>query len=894
MTLEGSRPATDEVLARVKAEAGQKKRGRLTVFLGYAPGVGKTFAMLEAARERRNEVDVVVGLVETHGRQETEALLEGLEIIPRRKVEYRGIILHEMDLDAVLIRRPQLALVDELAHTNASDSRHSKRYQDVEELLAAGIDVYTTLNIQHVESLRNTVAQITHIWIRETVPDSIIDIASEIELVDLPPDELLERLKEGKVYLPEQIALAVADYFKKGNLIALRELAMRIAAERVDEQAQSYKENHAIPGTWRTAEQLLVCISPSTSGSYVIRSARRLASQLSVHWHAVYVDTPDSLHLSTLKREHLMNNIQLATRLGAQTLSIQGISVAETILDYARQHHITKILVAKPSSKRLSRLFVQSTADQLIKKGQNIDIIVIGSNTDSERTEKEISIKRFRGYAYLPGIGLSILVTILGYLLGESIALNNIAMLYLLSVVITAIFWGLGPSILASIISVLVFDFFLVPPRLTFAVNDAQHIITFISLLSVGTVVSLLTTRVRAQSEAAQRREHEMSTLYILARSLAKTAKQEEVIPIVLDSAREIFGQDTVLFLPGSGDDGTLTSYTASGFSIEENDTAAAQWSFKNNKVAGAGTDTLSGARARYLPLNTASKTLGILALFVSKESKDFMPGQKSLLEAFSDLVAVAIERAQLAQEAQNALVLEASGKLQTALLNSISHDLRTPLVSIIGVLSSLTERGITLDDESKYKLLEVARGEAERLNHLITNLLDITRLESGVVKLSRQPVELQDIINTTLELLGNRTDGHPIDVNLPDNLPFVFVDNDLIVHVFFNILDNAIKYSAPGLPIEIEARQLDSEIEVSVADYGAGIPAQDLKRVFDKFYRVERPESVSGTGLGLSIAKGIVEAHGGRIFAENRRQKGTEIHLTLPIAENSDKAAEA
>jgi two-component system sensor histidine kinase KdpD len=331
-----------------------------------------------------------------------------------------------------------------------------------------------------------------------------------------------------------------------------------------------------------------------------------------------------------------------------------------------------------------------------------------------------------------------------------------------------------------------------------------------------------------------------------------------------------------------------------SGFSIEENDTAAAQWSFRNNRVAGAGTDTLSGARARYLPLNTANKTLGVLAFFMSKESKVIIPGQNRLLEAYSDLVAVAIERAQLAQEAQNALVLEASGKLQTALLNSISHDLRTPLVSIIGVLSSLTESGITLDDESKYKLLEVARGEAERLNHLITNLLDITRLESGVVKLSRQPVELQDIINTTLELLGNRTDGHPIDANLPDNLPFVFVDNDLIVHVFFNILDNAIKYSAPGLPIEIEARQIDSEIEVFVADYGAGIPAQDLKRVFDKFYRVERPESVSGTGLGLSIAKGIVEAHGGRIFAENRRQKGTEIHLTLPIAENSDKAAEA
>jgi two-component system sensor histidine kinase KdpD len=553
MTLEGSRPATDEVLARVKAEAGQKKRGRLTVFLGYAPGVGKTFAMLEAARERRNEVDVVVGLVETHGRQETEALLEGLEIIPRRKVEYRSIILHEMDLDAVLIRRPQLALVDELAHTNASDSRHSKRYQDIEELLAAGIDVYATLNIQHVESLRNTVAQITHIWIRETVPDSIIDIASEIELVDLPPDELLERLKEGKVYLPEQIALAVADYFKKGNLIALRELAMRVAAERVDEQAQSYKDDHAIPGTWRTAEQLLVCISPSSSGSYLIRSGRRLASQLGVHWHAVYVETPDSLQLSPVKREHLMSNMQLATRLGAQ-----GTSIAETILDYAHKHHITKILVAKPNSKYLNKFFVRSTADQLIKKGQNIDIIVIGSNTDSERTEKEISIKRFRGYAYLPGIGLSILVTILGYLLGESIALNNIAMLYLLGVVLTAIFWGLGPSILTSIISVLVFDFFLVPPQFTFAVTDAQHIITFISLLSVGIVISLLTARVRAQSEAAQRREHEMSTLYLLARSLANTAKQEDVIPIVLNSARETFGQDTALFLPGFGHAGRL------------------------------------------------------------------------------------------------------------------------------------------------------------------------------------------------------------------------------------------------------------------------------------------------------------------------------------------------
>jgi two-component system sensor histidine kinase KdpD len=911
-----SRPNPDALLAQIKAEEEQKKadeeqkkRGRLKIFLGYAAGVGKTYTMLEAARQRKKELDVVVAYVETHGRAETEALLEGLEIIPRKKVEYRGVMLHEMDLDGVLARRPQLALVDELAHTNAPDSRHPKRYQDVEELLDAGIDVYTTLNVQHIESVRDVVAQITGVWVRETVPDSVIDKAAEIELVDLPPDELLKRLKEGKVYIPQQIAHATAEFFRKGNLTALRELSMRTAAER------AYLDTHAIRGPGPTGERLLVCIS-SASRDSLVRDARRLASQLGAEFFAIYVETPDDVRLWPDQLNGLTSTLRLAERLGAKVTTLrlpappkdlsvaeeaeklgarvvtpQETSVATAIVEYARTHNITKIVVGKPRRTGWQRPLRRSVVGQIIRQSEANVYIVTGKGEPPKRDKvlPRQTLGTWRGY--LQGLALVTLATLFSELIHRLVGPDNIVMIYVLCVVITAIFWGLGPSVLVSVLSVLAFDFFLLPPFHTFAVADAWDILTLLVLLVVGVTISYLMTRFRQQTQAARRREFETATLYALSRNLTATFDAEAIIRSIINGAKEMFGRDVVIFLPDTQNKETLKPHVENpNLTVDDKDIAAAFWSFQHQKIIGYGTDTLPNAKARYLPLNTTRGVLGVMALWASDSVNKLTAEQSRLLEAYADLAALAIERIGLAEQARNAEILEVKEGLQAALLNSISHDLRTPLASIIGVLSSLQEEGMGLDDRAKKNLIQVAREEAERLNHLITNLLDMSRIEAGGLRISKQPSDVQDIIGVALEQLGGRYITRPIKMNVPAELPFVSVDFGLIVQVLVNILDNALKYSPPDSPIEINGRQVAQQIEIAIADHGIGIPPEDLLRVFDKFYRVQRPHNVPGTGLGLSICKGIVEAHGGRIWAENNPGGGTIIKLALPIEDASSK----
>ncbi|MFA4837765.1 MAG: sensor histidine kinase KdpD, partial [Dehalococcoidia bacterium] len=771
-----SRPNPDELLARVKAEEDQKKRGKLKIFLGYAAGVGKTYTMLEAARQRKSEMDVVVGYVETHGRVETEALLEGLEIIPLRRVEYRGVVLSEMDLDAVLSRRPQLALVDELAHTNAPNSRHPQRYQDVEELLEAGIDVYTTLNVQHIESLRDVVAQITSVWVRETVPDSTIDKAAEIELVDLPPDELLKRLKEGKVYISRQVQQAIEKFFRKGNLTALRELTMRAVVERVGEQKRAYMQGHAIPGPWPTAERLLVCVTSGPLGTRLVRTARRLATQLGAEWFAIHVETPYDIRLSPDQRERLMDTLRLAERLGARPVTIQGDSFASAVTEYAGKNSITKIILGKPQTSRWWSPLRGSVADQIIRQSEQVDIYVVAGKGNPLKRDKTLN-KQVLGtrWGYLQGLGLVVLATIVGLLIDQFIDPANIIMIYLLCVVITAIISGLGPSVLASILSVLAFDIFFVPPRGTIAVANTQYIFTFIVLLVVGVMISYLTWQVRQQTKAAQRSESETATLYTLSRKLSVTIEPEATIRAVINGAKKTFESDVVVFLPDAQSKRTLKPYAEiPNLTIDDNDIAAAVWSFEHQKIIGYGTDTLPNAKARYLPLITARGALGVMALWVSGATNQLTAEQSRLLEAYADLAALAVERIQLAEEARNAEILKAKEGLQTALLNSISHDLRTPLASIIGVLSSLQEEGMGLDDEARRNLLQVASEEAERLNHLIANLLDMSRIEAGAVKISRQPYDVQDIISVALEQSGSRSGNRPIKINLSAELPFV------------------------------------------------------------------------------------------------------------------------
>jgi two-component system sensor histidine kinase KdpD len=886
MLEEHKRPNPDLLLAHVQAEELRQARGKLKIFLGYVAGVGKTYAMLEAARQRQAEgADVAVAYVDIHGRAETETLLEGLEIIPRKEVDYRSRILTEMDIDAALARQPQLALVDELAHTNVPGSRHLKRYQDVEELLAAGIDVYTTLNIQHIESLNDIVAQITGITVRETVPDPILDEANEIELIDLPIDELLQRLEEGKVYVPEQAAYAVKKFFRPGNLTALRELALRRAADRVDQQMRAYMQTRAIPGPWPAGERMLVCVSASPLGERLVRTGRRLAARLNAQWFAVYVETPDHARLSEADRDRVARTLRLAETLGARAVTLQGHSVADGVMAYARTHNITQIIAGKPLRPRWHELLQGSIVDQIIRRSNEIDVYVISSVPE---TSQAIDVPprplHLAWRRYAQGLALVAAVTLLGQPIRPFITPTNLVMAYLLIVVIAAIRLGRGPSIMTAVLSVLAFDLFFVPPRLTFVVADAQYLLTFAGLLVVGLVISTLTSRVRDQARAAQHREAQTAASYDLSRDLAAAMGLEGIIQAVITHVGQVFNRHVaILLLEGE----TLAPYAMdSGFGFDEDERAVATWVFQHGQLAGRGTDTLPGADARYLPLKTAHGVVGVLGVEPAIAGDQLTPEQRRLMETFASQIAVAIERAQLAEQAQQAQVLQETERLQTALLNSISHDLRTPLASITGALSSLRDDVAVLDETTRVDLVDTAWEEAGRMNRLVGNLLDMTRLEAGALKVKREPADLQDLIGVALAQLADRLHDRPVQVDIPPELPWVPLDFVLIVQVLVNLLDNALKYSPAGTPIEIRVRVEDLQVEIDVIDRGRGIPPSDLDRVFDKFYRLQSPEGVSGTGLGLSIAKGIVEAHGGRIWAENRTEGGLLVRLALPLGE--------
>jgi two-component system sensor histidine kinase KdpD len=887
MFADESRPDPDQLLARVQSEEQSSLRGKLKIFLGYAAGVGKTYAMLEAAHQRKDEgVDVLIGHIETHGRAETETKISGLERLPPKVVSYRGVMLTELDIDAIIARRPQLVLVDELAHTNAPGSRHSKRYQDVEELLVAGIDVYTTLNIQHLESLNDVIAQITGVTVRETIPDRVIDQAGEIELIDLPPDELLKRLQEGKVYIPEQAARAIRKFFRKGNLTALRELSMRRAAERVDDQMRDYMQIKAIPGPWPAAERLMVCISPNPLAERLVRSTRRLAGELNAEWLAAYIETPAHARLSQEQRARITKTLLLAEELGGRSVTLTGHSVPRVVLKYAREHNVTKIIAGKPLQPRWQEILFGSVVDQLVRSSGNIDVYIISSEDEPARTSQEILPRQpwaWRRYFY--GILLVLAAFGISLAIQPFISPTNLVMVFLLAVVFTAAFLGRGPSILASFLSVLVFDFFLVPPPLTLAVSDTEYILTFAGLLGVGLVISELTARVRDQADVAQRRETETATLYALSRDLSIAEGLEEIVRSVSENIAQTFGREVVIFLPEGEENERLKPYTPNlNFALDDHELAVAVWSYQHGQPAGHGTETLAASSARYIPLKTSKGIVGVLGVKPQKPGDQLTTDQRRLLETFASQAALAIERARLAEQAQYAQLLQAAERLQTALLNSISHDLRTPLVSVTGALSSLAESGPVMDAEIRQSLVETALEEADRMNRLISNLLNMTRLEAGALQVVRQPGDIQDAIGTALENLGMRLADRQITVNVPEDIPLIPMDFVLIVQVLVNLIDNSLKYSSADTPIDIQVSQMNGSVQVRVLDRGIGIPQDNLRFIFDKFYRVQRPESIGGTGLGLSICKGIIEAHGGQICAENRPGGGTVISFSLPI----------
>ncbi len=860
-------------------------RGRLTIFLGAAPGVGKTYAMLEAARADRAEGrDVVVGVVETHGRYDTAALLLGLELLPRRRVSVRGSTHEELDLDAALARKPALLLLDELARSNSEGARHSKRHQDVAELLDAGIDVYATLNVQHIESTSDVAFRITRVKETEILPDAVLERADEVRLVDLPPDELLARLRDGKVYLPDQARGGIEHFFRKGNLIALRELALRLTAERVDAQMQEYRAIHGIASTWSVSERLLVCVSPSPLSAQLIRGARRMASALHADWIAVYVETPAALRLSAKGREQATQNLRLAEQLGAEAVTLSGENAADETIRFARARNVTKVVVGKPTHARFWDRLRPSFLDQLVRASGEIDVSVLSGEERSPAPRVNEVARRFATapLAFAAAFTSALVSTFVSWSVFGPQQLADVVMIYLLGIVLVAMRFGYGPSLFAAVLSVLCFDYFFIPPIYTFAVRDFRHLVTFSVMFLVAIVISGLTQRVRAQANAARQRELRTASLYALSRELAATKQLEEIAQIAQKHVLDALGARSWLFLPTADRSEVRVADEAAHVNeLGEAERAAAAWVWAHERSAGLGTETLPNVENMYLPLAAARGKVAVLAVRPADPERLLAPEARQHLTALANQIASSIERSELAAEAQWAQLRMETEQMRSSLLSSVSHDLRTPLAVVTGAASTLLEDAVPA--ETRRELTETILQEAQRLNRLVRNLLDMTRLEAGALRVNKDWQPLEEVVGSALNRVEEALAGRKVTTNLAHDLPLVPLDAVLIEQVLVNLLENAVKYTPAGTPIEIEARARPGGVELSVSDRGPGIAAGQEQRIFEKFYRVPGVEG-SGFGLGLAICRGIAMAHGGELSAHNRAGGGAEFRMQLPI----------
>jgi two-component system sensor histidine kinase KdpD len=885
-----ARPSPEALLDAATREG----RGRLKIFLGAAPGVGKTYEMLLSAQAKRREgVDVVIGIVETHGRRETGALVDGLEVVPRREVDYKGHRLAEMDLDAILKRRPQLVLVDELAHANAPGSRHPKRYLDVEELIGAGIDVFTTLNIQHVESLNDVVARITRIRVRETVPDSILDQADDIEVVDLAPDDLIQRLQEGKVYVPHQAERAVRHYFQPGNLTALRELALRRTAQRVDDQLLSHMRAHAISGPWPAGDRVLVCVSEAIDTPALIRYARRAADRFHAPWTAIYVETSRTQRLNDVEHDRIADYLRLAERLGASTITIPGRKIADEVIAYSEANNITQIVIGKSDRSRWFEILHGSVVHDLVRKTGQISVHVISADPDEPARLQPVAThphpEPLNLTAYAGSTGAVALALGIGSLIERFVGVQSISLVFLMAVLSTAIVWGLVPALFACLLSVLTFNFFFLPPIYTLTISDPENVVALFFFALVAVIVSNLTAATRSQVVSARARAKATAELYAFSRKLAGIGTLDDLLWATAFQVSSMLKVSTVLLLP----DQEATSLSlASAYppddTLDEADMAAARWCWEHNHPTGRGSDTLPGGKWLFLPLRTGSGTVGVIGI---ERDAQLTPDEHRLLDALADQVAVAIERISLARGLAEARVLAETERLRAALLTSISHDLRTPLASIIGTVSSLRSFADKYDAADRDELLATLEGEAERLNRFVGNLLDMTRLESGAIELKLDLTDIGEIIGAALERAGAILAAHRVEVTIASDLPMLRLDPILFEQVLFNLLDNAAKYSPPGSRIDLRARKEGDVVALEVLDEGPGIPPADLERIFDKFYRVQAQDRRrAGTGLGLAICRGFIEAQGGRIEAHNRRDRsGAILTLRIPVPEAAE-----
>jgi two-component system sensor histidine kinase KdpD len=899
------RRADPEVLLQaVQAEEARARRGKLKIFFGAAAGVGKTFAMLEAALRKNAEgVDVVAGYVEPHGRVETERLLDGLERIPFA-APAPGAAAFEFDLDRALARRPAVILVDELAHSNAPGSRHAKRWQDVEELRDAGIDVYTTLNVQHLDSLNDVVAGVTGARQAETVPDTVFESADEVELIDLPPDDLLQRLREGKVYVPQQAELASQNFFRKGNLIALRELALRKTAERVDAAMDRWRYAEAVEQPWLAADRILVGVGPRSDGDMLVRAGKRLAAALRAPWIVVYVETPDLIRLPEAERNRRIAWLRLAQSLGAETVTLGGASAADEIVEYARTRNVSRILLGEPSRRGWRRSLRPSTVDRVIARAEGMDVTVVRT-TEAQRLAQSPLLARSRAFLlpspapkrrwprYAATAAIVAAATLAGLATDRWLSDTNTALVFLAGIVLVAWRFGRGPSVLASVLSVLAFNFFFVEPLFSFNVADGQYLITFAVLMAVGLLIGHLMASVRTQARVAGYRERRTALLYAMSRELASTRGSENMARIAVRHIGEVFEAHVVVVLPDAKGRARLPTSAAEPASLRDADLSVAQWVQDHGKPAGLGTDTLPGAAARYLPLTAVQGdrpvVLGVLAVLPANVRRVLLPEQASLLDTFAGQLALALERAELADQAQAAQVQAETESVRNSLLAAISHDMRTPLAIISGAASSLADSDGRLHATTRHELAQSIVDQAGQMTQLIANVLDMTRLESGRHEPRLEWVSLEEIAAAARHRLRAALAAHVVDVHFDDGPALIRADPVLLEQLVFNLLENAVRHTPAGTRISIATQRTAEGVELLVADDGPGFaPDVDLQRLFDKFERGRVEGSVGGVGLGLAICRAIARLHGGEIRAERIPAGGALFTVSLPGSETS------
>jgi len=881
------RPDPDALLVL----ADKDRRGKLTVFLGAAPGVGKTYAMLSrAARLRADGVAIVVGLVETHGRSETAGLLDGLEVLPRRHVSHRGRMLEEFDLDAALERRPSIIIVDELAHSNPDGSRHPKRHQDIEELIAAGIDVWTALNIQHLESLADLVGRITGITVRERVPDIVLKRADEVLLVDLSPSELIERLKDGKVYLPESARRAVDRFFRLGNLTALRELALRRTADRVDDQMVDYLKQNAIDGPWATGERLLVCVGSDVLSEKVIRVASRLASGLNAPWMVVSIERADREVETPERLQRIETLFRLAEQLGAETRRVIGHDFVDEILKLARREHATQIVIGTRRRGRMDSVLSRSLPEALARRASGLGVyIVTPDGGDVAFAKRPLPMPRLSALRQATAIasGFVAIAAAIGKVIDLIVHLPNISLLFLLAVLGAAVSGGYLAAFFAAVLSTLAYNFLFIDPLHTFTIAAPHEVFALFVFLAVAIIAGGFASRIREQAAIAGIRAAALQSLYDFSRKLAGTAKTEDAIWLTVSHLQARLKRKVVLLLPRQGELSMAAAWPPDT-ELDVTDLTAARWAHDKREAAGHGTGTLPNSRFEFRPLLGPHGIVGVCGIEHREDRLDL--NAERALTAILDQTAIALDRARLAEETvQQAARLEGE-RYREALLSSISHDLRTPLATITGAVTGLRQLGERMTPENRDDLLQSIEEESGRMSRFVANLLDMTRIEAGTLKPKQEWMDVTDVVQSAVERTRKYAPGRLIETGIAPDLPLIKGDSVLLSQVLFNLLDNAVKYGGEE-PINVYARRDGKDVLISVTDLGKGIPPEDLDRIFEKFYRRGKPDGrAPGTGLGLSIARGFVEAMGGRIHAESPawKKKGTRIIMRFPEAEPS------